>query len=106
QFLQQAALPAFNGTSGLLTLQARAGQAAFWNSHTWTTNSREASRLDGIADTAELPRYVIEELPPVPGEGDSVRFGALPEIGFYRVTARGVGGTTGAVVILQTTYRR
>ena len=49
---------------------------------------------------------MIEELPPVPLAGGSERFGALPDVGFYRVTAQAVGGTPDAVAILQTTYRR
>lgn len=106
QFLQQAALPTFDSTAGLLPRQTNAGQASFWNSHNWAGNSRQATRLSDVTMTVEPPRYVIEELPPVPAEGDSVRFGPLPEVGFYRVTARGVGGTTDAVVVLQTTYRR
>ena len=106
QMLQQATLPAFDGTDGLLPRQPSAGVAAFWNEYAWSTQSREATRLEDVGMTAAPPRFVIEELPPVPGEGDSLRFGPLPEVGFYRVTAMGVGGSTDAVVILQTTYRR
>jgi len=102
-FLEQATIPPFTGADGLLQRQTDAGQASFWATFAWASNSREAPARD---NTAETPRYVIEELPAVPGEGDSVAFGALPEVGFYRITARGVGGTTDAIVILQSTYRR
>lgn len=105
-FLEQAALPPFTGANGLLLQQADAGQADFWSSYAWGGASRAATRLDGIAATAESARYVIEELPPVPVQGDSLKFAPLPDIGIYRVTAMGVGGTTDAVVIVQTTYRR
>lgn len=104
EFLQQATLPAFAGANGLLLAQDFAGQADFWSSYVWNDeNSQEADVVEYVGSS---PRYVIEELPPLPAEGGSVRFGALPEVGFYRVTARGVGGTADAVVILQTTYRR
>jgi type IV pilus assembly protein PilX len=103
QFLQQATLPAFAGANGLLLMQDDAGQPDFWNNHAWGANSRTAGAVGG---TAAAPQFVIEELPALPAEGDSARFGALPEVGFYRVTARAVGGTTDAVSILQTTYRR
>lgn len=103
EFLQQATLPAFTGAGGLLQRQDDAGQASFWGSFDWAGNSRQAPAR---ADTADEPRFVIEELPALPGEGDSVAFAALPEVGFYRVTSMGVGGTTDAVVILQSTYRR
>jgi Tfp pilus assembly protein PilX len=33
-------------------------------------------------------------------------FGALPDIGFYRITAQAQGGSADAVTILQSTYRR
>ncbi len=106
ELLQGATVPAFDGSGGLLPRQSGAGSAEYWNAHAWLTNSRVASRLDGADMTAAPARYVIEELPPITGEGDSLRFGPLPEVGFYRVTAMGVGGTTDAVVILQTIYRR
>lgn len=103
QFLEQATLPPFNGAAGLLQRQSESGQAAFWNGYDWGADSRTAAAVDGVV---QAPRFVIEELPPVPAEGDSLRFGALPDVGFYRVTARAVGGSTDAVSILQTTYRR
>lgn len=103
EFLQQATLPVFSGANGLLQLEDEAGSAEFWSAYDWAANGRLAPE---VAHVAERPRYVIEELPSVPAEGDSVRFDALPDIAFYRVTARGVGGTEDAVAILQTTYRR
>jgi type IV pilus assembly protein PilX len=102
QVLEQATLPPFTGANGLLPRQNGAGQAEFWNGYDWSA-SRTAPALDGVVTA---PVYVIEELPPIPAEGDSVRFGALPDVGVYRVTARAVGGSTDAVAILQTTYRR
>lgn len=103
ELLTQATIPPFNGTDGLLQMQEHAGQTPFWNGYAWGANSREAAAVNGVA---ARPRYVIEELPALPAEGDSARFGALADVGFYRVTARAVGGTQDAVSILQTTYRR
>ncbi|WP_018954728.1 pilus assembly PilX family protein [Thioalkalivibrio sulfidiphilus] len=103
-FLSQAALPQFNNTGGLLAPLNNPGMVTTWEAHNWAANSRlYTGNLPGVA---EQPRYVIEELPPVQTAGDTARFGALPEVGVYRVTARGVGGTADAVVILQTTFRR
>jgi type IV pilus assembly protein PilX len=98
-----AVLPPFDGTAGLLQVEPDAGRTAYWNAYNWAGNSRVTAGVDGVA---ALPNYVVEELPPVPVEGGSERFGPLPDVGFYRVTARGVGGTTDAVSILQTVYRR
>jgi len=103
EFLTAAALPAFSGTDGLLQAQGDGGRVDFWNTYAWESNSRQAAAIGGVA---QRPRFVIEELPPLPLQGGSVSFGPLPEVGFYRVTARAVGGTEDAVVILQTTYRR
>lgn len=103
RFLGQPTLPAFRGNDGLLRRQQDAGLASFWTTYDWANASIEAAPLPGVA---EPPRYVIEELPPEPGDGDSLRFGALPDPVFYRVTSRAVGGTTEAVSILQATYRR
>lgn len=103
QFLQQATLPVFAGTSGLLQRDDDAGQASFWKTFNWAGNSIDGTAISGVA---AAPQFVIEELPPVPAPGGSLRFGALPETAFYRVTARAVGGTTDAVSVLQITYRR
>jgi type IV pilus assembly protein PilX len=103
QFLQQATLPPFNGANGLLSMEEDAGQVTFWNAYAWNGNGRVTASVAGVI---EAPRYVIEELPALPAEGDSAKFGALPDVGFYRVTARAAGGTQDAVSILQTTYRR
>lgn len=103
ELLQQATVPVFSGVNGLLPMNVGAGQVDFWNTYDWAGNSQTASAVEGVVSA---PQFVIEELPPVPAEGGSLRFGALPEVGFYRVTARGSGGTEDAVAILQTTYRR
>jgi len=97
-----AVLPPFDGTNGLLQVEPDAGRPEFWSTYNWA-NSRVTA---GVNYVAAPPNYVVEELPPVPVEGGSERFGPLPDVGFYRVTARGFGGTTDAVSILQTVYRR
>ena len=102
-FLRGATLPPFTGANGLLLMQDEAGLGSFWSAYDWPGNGRTAA---GVLEVASAPLYVIEELPPVPVEGGSERFGPLPDIGFYRVTAQGIGGTADAVSILQTTYRR
>jgi type IV pilus assembly protein PilX len=84
-------------------MQDDAGHGSFWSAYDWAGNGRTAA---GVTEVASAPLYVIEELPPVPVAGGSQRFGPLPDIGFYRVTAQAVGGSADAVTILQTTYRR
>lgn len=102
-FLQQASLPVFEDANGLLYMRPRAGRVDYWNDYFNGENYRIADPVPGVPNP---PVYVIEEMPAIPGTGDSVAFGPLPDVGVYRITARATGGTPDAVVILQTTYRR
>lgn len=54
---------------------------------------------------ASFPRYVIEELPPAE-DLDLAADEVVTENRNYRVTVRAEGGTPGAVVILQSKFRR
>lgn len=60
-----------------------------------------------LPGTAEVPKYVIEELADVPKPGTTVKAGtALDSTKVFRITARGVGGQATSVVILQSTFKR
>lgn len=101
-----------------VTLRTKA-EAEFWRDWTWTAaNSVEYPRtLDGVQAP---PRYVIEKLDVslssrdgYPGGGctgvcpeDEFSVGESNDVSDYRITARAVGSTPDAVVILQGTYRR
>lgn len=118
QSLQLPALPAFDGSDGRYTaseytdpaglprwkLWEGSGEDAAWRSH--------ASPYPGIADApAPLERagahYYIEAFPRIVGPGESLASDTpVDELGFYRVTARGVGIGGRASVILQSTYKR
>lgn len=109
-FLTAAALPEFNGTNGLY-VPAPGGDPQHWDvAANWTgSGSRTYS---GSLDTddvalAEAPRYMVEELVPVPAPGGTQTSDApAPETGMYRITARAVGRSDTTVVILQSTYKR
>lgn len=107
KFLQSATLPGFANSGGLINKNypgLRSGDPAFWDVYPWASNSRTHTQF---SELGAAPRYVIEEVPTVFAPiGESMKFGSLKEIKSYRVTARAVGGTTDAVVILQSTYRR
>lgn len=72
------------------------------------TNAVPPGSAKTIAGVWEQPRCIVEAMPAVAGDGGgSLKGGmALPDIGSYRITARGVGGTETAVVFLQTYYKR
>lgn len=67
---------------------------SFWlatgNTYTYTGNI-----LASTTGTAQ-PKYIIQCLPTVAGSS----------VFYFRITARGTGGTTDAVVILQSVYKR
>ena len=77
-----------------------AGRVGYWRGYNWNVHSRQYGT--DIDSTTERPRYAIEVMGAVqPG---SVKFGVEPEPNTYRITARGVGSSGGAVVYLQSTY--
>jgi type IV pilus assembly protein PilX len=116
--LQAPVLPSFNNSGGrYVALEyANPDQAPRWEqwkgsneSSNWSTN---AIAYNGMS-TAPAPlnqasaRYYIEEFPLVYGAGESLAADApVDELGFYRVTARGVGISGMTTVIVQSTYKR
>jgi type IV pilus assembly protein PilX len=103
QELNQPAPPVFAAAGAYLTVGSRNDD--YWlGTHDWANDSvAYAPILNGVA---MAPRYVIEELPAVPAAGFSKKAGAIPETGYYRVIARGVGGNPNTFRFVQTTYRR
>lgn len=99
--LTQAALPDFTSTgdNGLYA-QDGAPPGAYDD---WTNNTTEFSGT--IGQVAAAPRYVIQRMAEVES-GTSLDAGEYGQSEMYRITARGVGGTETAVVVLQSTYKR
>jgi type IV pilus assembly protein PilX len=98
-------------------------QERWTQTNVWTANGSRVYAGDALAGVAEAPRYIVEDLssytrctnagvcsnvpsPKIPGPDDSKTFGTVPDAGRFRVTARAVGGTTDAVVLLQSYYNR
>lgn len=109
-FLTAATLPDFNGSNGLYQ-PAAAGTPQVWTvASNWTSSASSVYEGDLDIDDvtlADAPRYIIEELPPVPAPGGTLSADApAPETGMYRITARAVGRSDTTVVMLQTTYKR
>ena len=94
---------AFDGsTPGLIAYVAtNANGTAYWNAYDWDGASQEASVA--IANVEAKPRYVIEKKPNtiVPAVPPST---TPTTIQHFRVTARGVGASDSAIVILQAEY--
>jgi type IV pilus assembly protein PilX len=105
---------AFDGTKGLLQPQTTGGDdGAFWMTWDWENISCPNSPTDTscpddgttLAEVAEQPRYVIEDISSLDPVCSACYAGTPPGCYCYRITARGVGGTTDAIVILQSTYQ-
>jgi type IV pilus assembly protein PilX len=80
----------FNGSNGLLAYSAtRANDSAYWRDTTHWASYRQVP-TGNLNQVAEQPKFVVEKMNPV------------GSVEYYRVTARGVGGDSNAVVILQT----
>jgi len=80
----------FDGTNGLLAYDVtRANDATYWrNTANWA--SYRQVPVGNLNQVAEQPRYIVEKMNPI------------GSVEYYRITARGVGGDSNAVAILQT----
>jgi type IV pilus assembly protein PilX len=98
-FLRTANLPPFNETNGLYQpLDPATNFVPLWATINWSDPNASRAYGGQLSRVSAQPRYIIEELPAIADQPAKIRF--------YRITARGVGGTTTAVVFLQTTFRR
>ena len=107
EFLEaQAALPAFDDTNGMYTLLTNGKKR--WEEVDWSKNAEIRQYAGkGFSDLAGGAAYIIEEfdtsssdddLDPTKASGDDEMF--------YRITARSVGQTSAAEVMLQTIYKK
>ena len=109
RLLEPVTLPSFNGANGHHP-EPTPGTTPLWMlASTWGPSSTDVidySYGSGISGVASQPQFYLEELPAVTEPGGSLEAGVPLTNSYYRVTARAVGGTTAAVVILQSTYKR
>ncbi len=105
--LQAAVLQEFDGSNTGLYQPATRGNPQLWEvSSTWTSGG-SLDYPGSLAYLSGQPKYIIEELPPVPDpKGSIAADDPLSESRIYRVTARGVGGTDKAITILQAAFKR
>lgn len=100
------------GAGGLWTV-ADLGQPDRWEQDgVWGGGGSVAAPTPVGAVVAEQPRYLIEHIASVIREENAYQLndpyagGAADRIEMFRITARGVGGSENAQVLLQTTYGR
>jgi type IV pilus assembly protein PilX len=106
RFLESAVLPDFNGTNGLYE-SATFDRDDWTDPNFWSNSTNFYEYVDNIPDVSAQPKSIIEELSPVSEIVPNLAADEpIPDSAMYRVTAQAVGGTEGAEVILQTTYKR
>lgn len=100
----------FNGTAGCYTDRNIVKPVTTWTDAEWAAGSAEAT-VD--LSLSKKPRYVIERITSVAvtssSSGGCAEFGCedtgVSNLTTYRITSIGYGGTEGAQVMLQSTYR-
>lgn len=111
-YLTQPVLPAFNcTTAGLYRYNDLNCDGTFEDLQIWDNDWSSLSKVSYtnysyLANTDSAPAYIIEEMPAVAESGDSLEAGVAKDAQYYRVTARGTGGTSAAVVMVQSLYKR
>lgn len=95
-------LPAFNDSNGLYRRDSD-----LWKTVNWSNSSEvKTYSSDGFESLSEMPTYIIESLEVV-SYNDSLELGSAAETkSYYRISARAVGQTDTAEVILQSVYKR
>jgi type IV pilus assembly protein PilX len=103
--LTTSVLPIFDSSTAGLYQPTSSGNAR-WDLVNWLNVGEVVSYTGTLTDIATTPKYILEEIPPVPSPGGSKETGVAQENKYYRVTSQAVGNTNNAVVILQSTYKR
>ena len=101
------------GNQGLWTIADLGGQNRWEQANVWSSaNGSRVAPTNAGAVVAEPPRYMIEHVASLVREenayqiNDPYAANAADRVEIFRVTARGVGGSPNAQVLLQTTYGR
>lgn len=100
QQIKVISLPPFNNTNGYYETDS-----TLWQTIDWSSNTAVIQVSNTIPKVHEQPAYYVEEMPATPADG-SLEAGTPQNAENYRVTARGIGGSSTAIVILQATVRR
>lgn len=101
-------LPSFSNSNGLYQKESLVPNSWYKNDDAWWVDSTKVRGFSTtnfssiVAGTA----YILEELAEVIEKTESLEAGKPVNPNYFRVTARGVGGTTNAVVIVQSVYKR
>lgn len=99
--LSGTSLPTFTNSNGLYTYNI----STDWLDIDWSDSTQVATYSGGtLSGVAAAPTYIIKEIN-TPTTG-SLEGGGARVVEFYRITARAVGGTSGAVAMVQSIFKR
>ncbi len=107
---QLPVLPAFDNNAAGVYESALPGVDPHWSSVDWdlAADVLVYDELDDapgqLADASAS--YIVEQLPPVPQPGETLKIKEVEDGTYYRVTSRGVGVGGNATVTLQSTFKR
>ncbi len=107
---QLPVLPVFDNNAAGLYESALPGVDPHWSTVAWDSAADvliydELDDAPGqLADASAS--YIVEQLPPVPQPGETLKIKEVEDGTYYRVTSRGVGVGGNAVVTLQSTFKR
>ena len=99
------------GNAGMWTIAPFATTARWEQPNIWT-GAGSVTAATNVQGVATQPRYLIEHVATVIREENAYQINdpytgsASDRIEMFRITARGVGGTQNARVLLQSTYGR
>lgn len=111
-YLTLPTVPAFSCANGLyswndVNCDGIREDAQIWDSSSdWSGISKVTYSSGTLASISSAPAYIIEQMPAVAEAGDSLEAGVAQDSQYYRVTARATGGTSDAVVLVQSLYKR
>ncbi len=97
------------GNNGLWEASDYAQTERWEQANVWSGTNSVVVAANTIAGVAEQPRYIIEHVASVQRAENPYLLGTAAagledQIQVFRITARGVGGTTNARVLLQSTF--
>lgn len=105
--LNLAVLPAFNDLNGLYSLNSIASLLTDVTTvATWLSAASVVDYSGTLSHTAAATKYIIQRMPTVGGGGSSLDGSAFTASEYFRVTSMARGGTTSAIVVLQSIYKR
>lgn len=111
QFVADAATLS-TSTHGVIDMQPQAGMVDFWETFDWQTNGVQPVDDYEVAGVAIQPFFVVEYLAESTSDvagtaGQQLDYMSVSgSKAIYRITARGVGATESAEVILQSTIEK